>query len=77
MSIETKGIETKKESYSFREIADELGVSHSTVRNRYRREPDVLRVGKPGSRRPRYVVPAHVHARVKLSMSNPPPVPRR
>ena len=70
-------IETKKESYSFREIADELGVSHSTVQNRYRREPGVRRVGAHGSRRPKYSVPADVHERVKLSMSNPPPTPRR
>jgi len=68
---------TAKESYSFGEIAAELGVSHSTVRNRFRREPGVLRVGVPGSKRPRYVVPAIVYARVKLSMSNPPPTPRR
>ena len=66
-----------KEWYSFSEIAAELGVSHSTVRNRFRREPDVLRVGAPGSRRPKYAVPASVYARVKLSMANPPPTPRR
>src|SRR4051812_30478167 len=51
------GTGTKKDSYSFSEIAVELGVSHSTVRNRFRSEPDVLRVGAPGSKRPRYVVP--------------------
>jgi hypothetical protein len=63
---------TAKEKYSFGEIAADLGVSHSTVRDRFRREPGVLRVGVPGSKRPRYVVPASVYERVKLSMSPPP-----
>jgi predicted transcriptional regulator len=70
------GTGTEKE-YTFREIADELDVSHSTVRNLFRREPDVHRVGVPGSKRPAYRVPAHVYERVKRRISNPPLTPRR
>jgi IS30 family transposase len=47
------GTGTAKE-YTFGEIAAELGVSHSTVRNLFHREPDVHRVDVPESRRPAY-----------------------
>jgi hypothetical protein len=66
-----------KQSYTFGQIAAEKGVSHSTVRNLFAREPGVLRVGKPGSKRPTYRVPADVYARVMLRLSNPPLTPRR
>jgi hypothetical protein len=72
----TTGTGTEKE-YTFGEIAAKHGVSHGTVRNLFRREPDVRRVGKPGSKRPTYRVPAHVYERVKLRISNPPLTPRR
>jgi hypothetical protein len=63
--------------YSFGEIAAIHGVSHGTVRNLFRYEPDVRRVGKPGSRRPVYSVPANVYERVMLRISNPPRTPPR
>lgn len=66
-----------KEFYTFGEIATELGVSYSTVRNLFRKEPGVLRAGVPGSKRPRYLVPASVYARVKKRLENPPPTPPR
>lgn len=66
-----------KEWYKFREIAAEMDVGHGTVRNLFVREPGVLRVGLPGSKRPTYRVPLSVYERVKLRMSNPPPMPRR
>lgn len=66
-----------KEWYTFGEIAADMGVSHGTVRNLFRREPDVLRVGLPGSKRPTYRVPVCVYERVKRRLSNPPPIPRR
>lgn len=67
----------ERESYTFGEIAAEMGVSHSTVRNLFAREPGVLRLGKPGSKRPTYRVPPDVRARVMLRISNPPLTPRR
>jgi hypothetical protein len=66
-----------KELYTFGEIAAEMGVCHGTVRNLFGREPGVLRVGLPGSKRPTYRVPVSVYERVKLRMSNPPPTPLR
>ena len=66
-----------KEWYTFSEIAAEMGLSHSTVRNLFIREPGVVRVGRPGSKRPTYRVPAHVYARVQQRMSNPPQTPPR
>jgi len=71
------GTATAKEWYTFREIAADMGVSHGTVRNLFGREPDVLRVGLPGSKRPTYRVPTNVYERVKRRLSNPPPTPRR
>ena len=71
------GTAIAKEWYTFREIAADMGVSHGIVRNLFRREPGVLRVGLPGSKRPTYRVPANVYERVKRGLSNPPPTPRR
>ncbi len=68
---------TAQESYTLGEIAAELGVSYSTVRNIFRREPGVRQWGVEGSKRPRYIVPANVYERVKLRRSNPPLTPRR
>jgi AcrR family transcriptional regulator len=39
------GTAVAKESYTFGEIAAELGISHGTVRNLFRNEPGVLRAG--------------------------------
>ena len=63
--------------WTFGEIAADMAVSHGTVRNLFAREPGVRRVGKPGSKRPTYRVPADVYERVKLRISNPPLTPRR
>jgi hypothetical protein len=65
------------ELYTFGEIAAEMGVSYSTVRNLFAHEPGVRRVGKPGSKRPAYRVPPEVCERVKLRLSNPPLTPCR
>ena len=64
-----------REWYTFGEIATEMKVSHGTVRNLFVREPGVLRVSSPGSKRPTYCVSASVYERVKLRLSNPPPTP--
>jgi hypothetical protein len=66
-----------EQDQTFGEIANELRVSYSTVRNLFVREPGVLRVGLPGSKRPTYRVPPNVKERVKLRISNPPVTPRR
>lgn len=71
------GTAIAKEWYELGEIAAERGLSYSTVRNLFTREPGVLRGGKPGSKRPTYRVPADVYARVMLRLSNPPLTPRR
>jgi hypothetical protein len=71
------GTAIAKERYTFGEIAAEMRISHGTVRNLFRNEPDVIRGGVPGSKRPKYIVPAHVYARVSQRLSNPPPTPRR
>jgi hypothetical protein len=71
------GTAIAKDFYTFGEIAADLGISHGMVRNLFRNEPGVLKVGVPGSKRPRYLVPAHVYERVKQRLSNPPPTPRR
>ena len=60
--IQEAGVSTAitKQFETLNDIAAELGVSHSTARNLFTKEPDVIRVGAPGSKRPRYRVPRHV-----------------
>ena len=66
-----------REWFTLGEIAAEKGVSHSTARNLFIREPGVVRVGTPGSKRPAYRVPAEVKERVFRRLSNPPKTPPR
>jgi hypothetical protein len=75
-SVEIGKVAMAKPFYTFGEIASDLNVSHDTVRRNLRDEPGVVPLGKPGSKRPTYRVPAAVYERFKLRLAKPPKSPR-